>query len=435
MDSFTPIAKTTLDTQALVFEDESDFRVHGSVYTDDQIFNAEMRDIFGKCWIFIGHESEVRNSGDFKTSFIGRRPVVMSRDEHGEIHVFFNRCRHRGSVVCREERGSVKRFQCQYHGWVYGLNGTLQGVAKHKGGYPDDLDKSRLGLMAVPRVEIYRGLVFANMDANAITFTAYLGAAKPFLDIHLDRAPDGEVEVVHGAHRTEYRGNWKFQAENSTDGYHGDTVHESFFKLVAEFGNKSGQHGAYTQGDLDEIFAHRMTGRTLGFENGHGIWESPLSPDAADNMRAGPFADYVDWLEGKYGTQSMHEMLNAMNLLIFPSLAVLHGQFRVIRPISVDRTEVAMHFFKLKGASEAYNNFRLSGYQRFFGPASFGSPDDVEIFAFNQTGLQAEEVEWLLLSRGMARETSDKLGVRVAESTDETPQRAFHRAWRAHMGA
>ena len=54
MDSFTPIAKTTLDTQALVFEDESDFRVHGSVYTDEQIFNAEMRDIFGKCWIFIG---------------------------------------------------------------------------------------------------------------------------------------------------------------------------------------------------------------------------------------------------------------------------------------------------------------------------------------------------------------------------------------------
>ena len=56
MDSFTPIAKTTLDTQALVFEDESDFRVHGSVYTDEQIFNAEMRDIFGKCWIFIGHD-------------------------------------------------------------------------------------------------------------------------------------------------------------------------------------------------------------------------------------------------------------------------------------------------------------------------------------------------------------------------------------------
>ena len=203
MDTFTPIAKTTLDTQVLVFEDESDFRVHGSVYTDEQIFNAEMRDIFGKCWIFVGHESEVRNSGDFKTSFIGRRPVVMSRDEHGEIHVFFNRCRHRGSVVCREERGSVKRFQCQYHGWVYGLDGTLQGVAKHKGGYPDDLDKSRLGLMAVPRVEIYRGLVFANMDANAITFTAYLGAAKPFLDIHFDLAPEGELEVVHGAHLTE----------------------------------------------------------------------------------------------------------------------------------------------------------------------------------------------------------------------------------------
>lgn len=434
MDTHTPPPQP-FDPNALVFESQDDFRVHGSVYTDEQIFQTEMRYVFGRCWIFIGHESEVRNPGDFKTSYMGLRPVVMSRDETGEIHVFLNRCRHRGSVVCREERGSVKRFQCQYHGWVYGLDGSLEGVAKHKGGYPDDFDKSQFGLMPVPRVEIYRGLVFANMDKDAVTFLDYLGEAKPFLDTHLDRAPDGEVEVVQGAHRTEYRGNWKFQAENSTDGYHGDTVHESFFKLVAEFGNKGGQHGAYTQGDLDEIFAHRMTGRTLGFDNGHGIWESPLTPDAADNMKAGPFADYVDWLEEKYGTQRMHEMLNSMNLLIFPSLAVLHGQFRVIRPISVDRTEVAIHFFKLKGASEAYNDFRLSGYQRFFGPASFGSPDDVEIFAFNQTGLQAEEVQWLLLSRGMARETADNMGVRVAESTDETPQRSFHRAWKAHMSA
>ncbi len=152
-------------------------------------------------------------------------------------------------------------------------------------------------------------------------------------------------------------------------------------------------------------------------------------------MKRGPFKDYVDWLEDAYGTQRMHEMLNSMNLLIFPSIAILHGQFRVIRPISVDRTEVAIHFFKLKGASDAYNDFRLSGYQRFFGPASFGSPDDVEIFAFNQTGLQAEEVEWLLLSRGMGRETADNQGVRVADSTDETPQRSFHRAWKERMSA
>ena len=421
------------DPDSLIVETLNDFRVSGRVYTDQEIFRLEMKHIFGRCWIYLGHESEIPNPGDYKTAYIGLRPVIVTRDENGAVHAMLNRCRHRGSVICRAHTGNEKRFQCQYHGWVYGLNGDLLGIAKHKGGYPDDFDKASYGLMAVPRVTVYRGLVFANMDPDAMDFLEYLGAAKPFLDIQLDRSPSGEIDVTFGAHRTEYRGNWKFQAENSTDGYHGDTVHESFFKLVAEFGNKGGQHGSYTQGSIDDIFKHRLNGRTLGFENGHGVWESPLTADALDNMRAGPYRDYVDWMEATYGTFRTHEMLNAMNLVIFPSLAILHGQFRVMRPIAVDRTEVSIQFFKLKGASDAYNNFRMSGYQRFFGPASFGSPDDVEIFAVNQTGLQAEEVEWLLLSRGMGRETMDNMKVRTAEITDETPQRAFHRGWKRFM--
>ena len=289
--------------------------------------------------------------------------------------------------------------------------------------------------MAVPRVYSYRGLVFANMDPAAPDFLDYLGEAKHLLDTHLDRSPEGEIEVVQGAHRTEYRGNWKLQVENSVDGYHGDTVHESFFKLVAEFGNKGGQHGAYVQGSVEDIFKHRLTGRTMGFDNGHGMWESPLTPDGLELMRAGPHRGYVEWMEGKYGTQRSHEMLNSMNLVVFPSLAILHGQLRVMRPISIDRTEVSIYFFRLKGVSEAYNDFRLASHQRFFGPASFGSPDDVEIFAVNQTGLQAEDVDWVLLSRGMERETMDNRGVRTAEATDETPQRAFHRGWKQFMAS
>jgi benzoate/toluate 1,2-dioxygenase subunit alpha len=434
MDSIlgTPSA---VDLDRLIVETPDDFRVSGRVYTDAELFRLEMKNVFGRCWIYLGHESEIPAPGAFKTAYLGLTPVILSRAEDGRIHAMLNRCRHRGSVICRSHTGNAKRFQCPYHGWVYGLDGTLQGIAKHKGGYPDDFDKASYGLMAVPRVASYRGLVFANLDPAAHELLDYLGEARHLLDIHLDRAPSGEIELVHGAHRTEYRGNWKLQVENSTDGYHGDVVHESFFKLVAEFGNKGGQHGAYVQGSVEDIFKHRMTGRTMGFDNGHGMWESPLTPDGVEAMRAGPHRGYIEWMEGKYGSQRTHEMLNSMNLVIFPSLAVLHGQLRVMRPIAVDRTEVAIHFFKLKGASEAYNDFRFASHQRFFGPASFGSPDDVEIFAINQTGLQAEEVDWVLLSRGMARETMDNKRVRTAESTDETPQRAFHRGWKHFMGA
>ena len=217
------------------------------------------------------------------------------------------------------------------------------------------------------------------------------------------------------------------------DGYHGDTVHESFFKLVDEFGNKSGQHGAYTQGEFEKIIEHRTTGRTVGFENGHGIWESPMTEEAILAMKNGPHAEYVQKLEELRGEKSAHQMLNSMNLMIFPNLAVAHGQLRLIRPIAIDRTEVAIYFYDLESVPESYNEFRMSGYQRFFGPAGFGSPDDVEIFSINQTGLQAEEVEWLLLSRGMQREQMDDKGVRTGDPTDETPQRAFHRAWKKFM--
>ena len=124
-----------------------------------------------------------------------------------------------------------------------------------------------------------------------------------------------------------------------------------------------------------------------------------------------------------------------MNVLVFPNLGLLHGQIRMIRPVAVDRTEVSIQFYALEGAPDAYNDERLDGYERFFGPAAFGSPDDVEIFAMNQTGLQAREVEWLLLRRGIERETRAADGTRTGDPTDETPQRAFHRMWKRLMAA
>ena len=155
------------DPDSLIVETLNDFRVSGRVYTDQEIFRLEMKHIFGRCWIYLGHESEIPNPGDYKTAYIGLRPVIVTRDENGAVHAMLNRCRHRGSVICRAHTGNEKRFQCQYHGWVYGLNGDLLGIAKHKGGYPDDFDKASYGLMAVPRVTVYRGLVFANMRSEA----------------------------------------------------------------------------------------------------------------------------------------------------------------------------------------------------------------------------------------------------------------------------
>jgi benzoate/toluate 1,2-dioxygenase subunit alpha len=90
----------------LVVDSPDDFQVHTRVYTDPQIFAAEMANIFEKTWVYVAHESEIAQPGDYKTAAVGRMPVIVSRGEDRQVHVLLNICRHRGSVVCRDERGT-----------------------------------------------------------------------------------------------------------------------------------------------------------------------------------------------------------------------------------------------------------------------------------------------------------------------------------------
>jgi len=422
------------DLDELVIDSADDFRVNGLMYTDPRIFEIEMDRIFGRSWVYVAHESEIPGVFDYKTTTIGLRPVIVSRAENGDIHVLLNRCRHRGSVVCRFETGNAQFHSCRYHGWTYGADGALVSVPQADA-YPRSFDKKRFGLMRVPRVTNYRGLIFASMAEDGPSFVEYLGPARRFLDYQLDHAPSGEIVLNRGAHRTEYRGNWKFQIENSTDGYHGNTVHESFWKIMHEFGNRGGQHGNYAATDIKKILKRRDSGFVYGFEGGHALLEYPLPETGLDTKAPGPQGDYLRALEAKHGRATLDKIMPQYNLTIFPNVGILLDQIRVVRPIAPDRTEVTIQLYDLDGAPEAVNRQRFEGYERFFGPASFGSPDDVEMFAINQTGLQAKEVTWLLLSRGLERETVDGEGIRIGHVTDETPQRAFHRAWKRAMAA
>ncbi|HVA24347.1 MAG TPA: Rieske 2Fe-2S domain-containing protein, partial [Chloroflexota bacterium] len=109
-----------LDIHDLVVESDHDFRVRTDVYTDPAIFELEMRRIFETTWVYVAHESEIPNPGDYVSTSIGLQPVIASRGDDGQVHVLLNRCRHRGSAVCRLERGHAEQFKCPYHGWVYG---------------------------------------------------------------------------------------------------------------------------------------------------------------------------------------------------------------------------------------------------------------------------------------------------------------------------
>ncbi len=139
--------KTDLDS--LVQTD----RIHKSVYTDQSIFDLEMERIFGQTWIYVGHESQVKNPGDFFCTRIGKQPVVLTRHKDNKIHVLFNRCGHRGAMVLREETGNASTFNCCYHDWQFDTDGSLLSVPL-RNGYPADfrLDDPEKGMKSVARV-------------------------------------------------------------------------------------------------------------------------------------------------------------------------------------------------------------------------------------------------------------------------------------------
>ena len=121
---------------------DADFgRIPDWIYTSDEIYEREQERIFqGATWNFVGFEAEVPEAGDFRRSYVGTIPVIVSRAKDGEVYVFENRCRHRGVELCRDLRGSNPEFICPYHQWAYDLNGDLIGVPFRRGHEGPDRD-------------------------------------------------------------------------------------------------------------------------------------------------------------------------------------------------------------------------------------------------------------------------------------------------------
>lgn len=208
--------RTEIDYDALVKDD----RIHGRVYTDPAIFEEELDKIFSRGWVYVGHASEIPNPGDFRLRPIGRQSVIMVRDDDGQVRLLMNRCTHRANAVCQVERGNTKMFRCAYHGWTFRTTGELASVT-YADRYDTSFRKEDFGLRSAPRLGTYRGFVFGSLSPVGTTLDEYLGPrVKDQLDLFVDLAPGGELDVTAGVHKYAYRANWKFQIENGMDGYH-----------------------------------------------------------------------------------------------------------------------------------------------------------------------------------------------------------------------
>lgn len=205
--------------------------VSRKIFFDEDILREEMRKIFARSWLFVGHESQIPEPGDYITNYMGEDPVIMVRDLSGDIRVFLNSCRHRGMKVCRNDFGNTRTFVCVFHGWSYKTDGRLVGVPYQKEAYGGKLDTEKWGLVEVPKVSNYGGFIFANWDAGAATLDDWLGNAKYYLDITIER-PLGGVQFLKGTQRYRATSNWKLMAENfAGDSYHLPYSHGSVYRL------------------------------------------------------------------------------------------------------------------------------------------------------------------------------------------------------------
>ena len=169
-------------------------RVHKACYADEQIFEKELENIFYKSWIYIGHESQVPNPGDYWTTWVGRERMIICRDEEGNVHVLYNRCPHRGTLICNNLHGNApKAFRCPYHAWQFNMDGSLRNVPM-KQGYEGivDLTDPQLQMKRAERQETYRGFVFASLSSEGPSLDEWLGkGARAAFDDICNRSPEG----------------------------------------------------------------------------------------------------------------------------------------------------------------------------------------------------------------------------------------------------
>ena len=416
-----------VDYRELVHTD----RVHGSLLHDPEIFADEMERIFVQGWVFVGHESEVKNVGDWVKRQLGNESVLMVRAESGEVNVLANRCSHRGTALCWEHKGNAAFFQCTYHNWRFGLDGDLRAVP-----FPDGYSKPKedLGLDRAGQIAVYRGFVFANLDGLAGTIDEHLGpAGYELIDRLCEMSPSGKIDLSKGWIGHRVQSNWKLWPESDSDGYHVGFVHASmsastdtYYDDVAVGGDavKSSRAVDYGRGhlELDWRPSYKKELSWLGVTR--------------DRVK-----EYYSALAQRVGNDLADQMLwdGPPHAFLFPNLFLGETVIAIVEPVSPG--EMIHHHTSVQfdGADDAFNERLLRQTEAAVGPASFITTDDAITAERIQAGVSGTDRSWsstsrgwIDLSRGLHREEINDDGVRSSDASDETTNRGF---WYRYLDA
>jgi 3-phenylpropionate/trans-cinnamate dioxygenase alpha subunit len=396
--------------------------VSRELFVNREIYEEELEKIFARTWLFLAHESQIPNPGDFWTTYMGEDPVIVIRDSAGKINAFINSCRHRGMKVCRADQGNAASFTCAYHGWTYGNDGKLIGVPNFQDAYFEQLDMEQWGLVPVAQVDSYKGLIFGNFDVGALSLPEYLGPMAYYLDFQLDRC-EGGTELIGGLHKWIIKTNWKFAADNfQGDGYHFPVTHAAPLVVgMAGFGIK----------DLQRPIATVYAG------NGHGLggFEGGPPPSFDDPVLDGWLKGIVPEMEQRMGSRV--GKIWPIHGTVFPNFSLIWTDpirtIRVWHPKGPDKIEAWSWCIVEKSApTEVKEATRLGSLRSQAGPGGTIEETDGENW-----GTCSETSAGTITRRyplnyelGLGHERSDEeLPGVLNGAPSETNQRGFYEYW------
>jgi phenylpropionate dioxygenase-like ring-hydroxylating dioxygenase large terminal subunit len=403
------------------------------LFVDPEIYRRELEMIFGRSWLFVGHEDLVSRPGDYFASSMGEESVILTRDTRGKIHVLLNSCRHRGTRVCRYDQGNTTSLICPYHGWTYSIDGSLTGVPSYREGYHAELNRAEWGLVEVPQLAIYKGTIWANWDATAPPFLDYLGEMKTYLDLVLDSRDgrEGGSQVLLGVQKWRIPCNWKLAAEN----FVGDSLHNYSHRSVDMAG--IGPSGKLRR-DLTNV--ERLA---ISFpELGHGT-DTQLQRGYAPSYQNSPEAEQYFkevWTarEARLGEKAQ---LRGGASTIFPNTSFSPWQPRTIalwHPRGPTATEAWRIYLVDRDTPEAVKEVLRHYYLRYSGPGGMTEQDDMENWTSATDGARGMVARRYPFNYQLRLSDVPRRGEVPGLITDlpsEQNQRGFYRRWGELMSA
>lgn len=421
-----------------------DDRVHRACYVDDGIFEREMEEIFHKAWIYVGHETQVPNPGDYYTTLIGKQPMIMARGKDGKVHVLYNRCPHRGAMICSDRHGNTgDAFTCSYHAWRFHMDGSIESIPVENGynGTRFDTSNPDFQMKRAARVENYRGFVFTSLAEEGPDLKTFMGGALQAFDDMCDRAPEGEVEVVPTCFRIIQKSNWKIFLENQLDALHPSVTHQAAgraaARVEAEIEKRTGESPPLSYHYISAFttpFEKWDSLTTLGYPYGHCVLQGymGLRPTDPDTL------EYEAVMHKHYGKERTEEILdvNIHHVLVYPCLSVQSPlqQLRAVRPISADRTLTEIWHFRLKGAPEPIYRRALDYYYLVNSPSTMINADDLHNFWKCHEGLRTQGGDWVSFHRNAGQDPVENGVTTSITGMSEAPMRNMFKAWKKYLG-